>query len=602
MPSPPHAAVRDDPPPLLPIQMAMSDATFLHVAPSHSMKPIPIGFSMPDLPTNITASTPEAPRNKGAQRASKRSKPITDAPHPKKRKQSSVNWKQREPKLMAFVTSVRMRKAAELRHAAKQRSPKFDALANSWDYVHILREGNKVKRGSKELQRWHPQQYTVEGVLRVGFNTVGKGKVVRGGLDGTQHQLAMLSSTASIACTLQDRKVSKEVGLEHDHLGFVLCRYYDGTPIDVVFANLQSKLIPFARYLHQVGDEMKLLTWEQYSKLGKATPRRGTVELFAQIHECRYTDSLGATHQRKLLIPPMLLQNGKASSIFSGVEQAIAALSTGALAAWKGKRFVLLHENPDNLAANVRKLHYTASILPFFILMILGGCICHRLSRLADVLFETEVLVGDIYSLAFVCQIPTYFNRLQRYLWRIVCDELVIIDGTLFPPDPVMKEKTLLILKFTSARGLEFVRGQIDGTGLSFKEAPGLQRLEESFAALVGVLNGDIRIRRLLHICMGAGCCTGLADTRNKVFGAINSCNLLLGGHSQLPRKDRIHHHFGIDFAFGSVLSADPYLCLCLFFFSDKKKQSRNKQVDGYNTPVGHWSGEFVLGFLVIPW
>ena len=159
-----------------------------------------------------------------------------------------------------------------------------------------------------------------------------------------------------------------------------------------------------------------------------------------------------------------------------------------------------------------------------------------------------------------------------------MCDELVIIDGTLFPPDPVMKEKTLLILKFTSARGLEFVRGQIDGTGLSFKEAPGLQRLEKSFAALVAVLNGDIRSRRLLHICMGVGCCTGLADTRNKVFGAINSCSLLLGGHSQLPRKDRIHHHFGIDFAFCSVLSADPYLCYCLFCLQTKPKQTSRRK------------------------
>jgi hypothetical protein len=362
---------------------------------------------------------------------------------------------------------------------------------------------------------------------------------VKRGMDGTSHQMAMLSATAGIAAILQERAIEKEFHPGHDVEGLFLGRCYDGTPIDIVFGNLQEKLVPFARYLHKVGDELKLLSWDEYSKLGRAIPRRGTVELFAQSIELCYDDASGATHYREVIVPPMLLQNGGASCFYTGVEKASPALSNASFLLWNLTRFMLLHENPDNVSANVRKLHFTASVLPEFVLMVLGGCTAHRISRIGEILFEVADLCGDIYSLAFVSQVPSYFNRMQRACWQLICEDLLIIDGNVFPLDPRWKEFTMQVLKMTRARGLEFVRGQIDGAGEPFTEAPGLAKLEKVFETLSSILNGDIRSRRMVHI--EVGCCPGgLAETRGKVFGALNTCNVLGARHSMLPRTDRI--------------------------------------------------------------
>ena len=158
---------------------------------------------------------------------------------------------------------------------------------------------------------------------------------------------------------------------------------------------------------------------------------------------------------------------------------------------------------PDNVSANVRKLHFTASVLPEFVLMVLGGCTAHRISRIGEILFEVADLCGDIYSLAFVSQVPSYFNRMQRACWQLICEDLLIIDGNVFPLDPRWKEFTMQVLKMTRARGLEFVRGQIDGAGEPFTEAPALAKLEKVFETLSSILNGDIRSRRMVHIEVG---------------------------------------------------------------------------------------------------
>jgi hypothetical protein len=101
------------------------------------------------------------------------------------------------------------------------------------------------------------------------------------------------------------------------------------------------------------------------------------------------------------------------------------------------------------------------------------------------------------------------------------------------------KEHTAEVLKMTIGRGLQYVRGRIDGSGFALFEPAGKAAQEETHGALKMMANGDIRTPRLTHI--EVGCCpNGLAETRMKYFGAICQSNLLLGANAQLPRKDRI--------------------------------------------------------------
>ena len=122
----------------------------------------------------------------------------------------------------------------------------------------------------------------------------------------------MVVTTASIMHELMTRAIGKDLDPSLGHYVVVIARYHDSSPIALIFGRLQQMLVPFARYLHREGDQYRVLTWDEYSKLGRAVPRRGTVELFAQTADIVYTTTDGHRMRR----PHMLLQNQTASSIF----------------------------------------------------------------------------------------------------------------------------------------------------------------------------------------------------------------------------------------------------------------------------------------------
>ena len=112
------------------------------------------------------------------------------------------------PQKIAYLNKCKELKRARVE--GRTLGGRFNALANAWDSLHHLRVRCKVNRGVKKTKvdkgrRVASNRYCLEGVIMSGFRTIGKSVLSQQGMDGTHHQLAMLSSTACIAYRLQEQ-------------------------------------------------------------------------------------------------------------------------------------------------------------------------------------------------------------------------------------------------------------------------------------------------------------------------------------------------------------------------------------------------------------
>ena len=109
----------------------------------------------------------------------------------------------------------------------------------------------------------------------------------------------------------------------------------------------------------------KAVSYEEYRKL---YPRRclhsGVLEVFAQTFEVTWHHDDEERRKQEFHLPPCILQNSKASTIFRATESALPALSLGGVisrASTKGS-WIFYHEVPDSLKANKRKQAKTKEI------------------------------------------------------------------------------------------------------------------------------------------------------------------------------------------------------------------------------------------------
>jgi len=168
--------------------------------------------------------------------------------------------------------------------------------------------------------------------------------------------------------------------------GFVLSKHHDGTPIEVAFGSLQDLLLPCARFAHKGPDGLwKMLPWSEYCQVTKQriAPRKGVVEVFAQLYRCAWMDENNVQYRYKVLAPPMFLQVGNASTVHGATDHSFKNFSIDRLKELADRnRFMMIHEAPDNVAYNRRHEGYTAiARLPINIWYSPGGCVAH-LSRL----------------------------------------------------------------------------------------------------------------------------------------------------------------------------------------------------------------------------
>lgn len=193
---------------------------------------------------------------------------------------------------------------------------------------------------------------------------------------------------------------------------------------------------------------------------------------------------------------------------------------------------------PDNLVANRREKLYVASRLPPNIFYPPAGCAAHKCTRIATAILEEDDHVGDTYATQFTCQLVAYQNRMQRVLWEMVCDELLILDGSIFPLDPAWRAHTKHVMTMMYARRDEYLRGRIGEDGALFVGNTS-EAKQAKIDKVCDFLNYDTRLPRLAHV--EVGCCPGgLEQQRQNVFSAIIEGDLILSEHQQLPSKHRI--------------------------------------------------------------
>ena len=395
-------------------------------------------------------------------------------------------WTRRSKALMKYVQATRREIASKRREINRDGTllKKFCGLADAWDATHPLRHGNHVRRDDGKKKGFkdkgkkksvHPRQYTIPGVIKVGFQTVGKSPVMKTGMDGTVHQGGMASVTASICAMLQDRQLKKK--LSGDIKGLVIARHHDGTPINVAFGVLQDLLLPCARYAHRSQDgSWHLLPWSEIRKFTKIALRSGVIELFAQQVECKYNDGDGYHCRHKAIATPLFLQAGNASTIHTALDRAFTAFSIDSLKVIADQnKFILVHEVPDNIAYNKRHMGYYAIMdLPKNIFYFPYGCRAHVISRMGTTAFDEDTLTGEVYNMEFIANVNSYHNRLLATAWELL-DDIVILPRSSLDPVQLQRynEHAVDVVKHTYSRGFSFVRarlGEDQGRGEADRE------------------------------------------------------------------------------------------------------------------------------------
>jgi hypothetical protein len=189
-------------------------------------------------------------------------------------------------------------------------------------------------------------------------------------------------------------------------------------------------------------------------------------------------------------------------------------------------QFVLVNEVPDHAAANWRNIAYAASKMGPKVLFVPVGCGSHRIHRIISVTLKEDDLVGNIFAVQLVAQIPSHYARLVRVLRDLVEDELLVFPGH---PDESWAQHSKAIVDHTFLRTQKFIRGRLDG-GVSLFRPGGDKESEARSEKLCRILNYDARVNRIGHCCTGRDCCPGgRAESIEKVTAAIVESGLLLG-------------------------------------------------------------------------
>lgn len=451
---------------------------------------------------------------------------------------------------------AQFRKERRARDSAKQATQDLTSLAKAWNKKLGLRLGDEVQPdgGARDSGWRHPNTWTVQGVVKVAFDGLGRsvvesrphGEIEVGAAAGGMN-LAATSVVASIWMDAQSGEVDALVdGISRRRFESVfLGSHYDSTPTLVSFGALQEMIMPHARYLHLGEDNRwRALPLDKYSALTqRAAPKVGVVELFAQRMAVSFHDAAAATdHHRDIFVPPRFVQNNKASTTYDAVNKGVLQFSIEAIGViCKSARFLMLSEFPDNHKGNKRKMFFSAAALPSNCFFIPGGCTVHLCCRIIDALGTvSKGMLGDVYSAKFVCHLAAHYNRLYRVLKLLLEDELEVV------PRRRVRDADLLswrahaeaVVAHTLMRKCVYTRGRLDDEDDALHPSHREDFHREQAQQLLDLCRGDWRMQKVVHICDGEGCCSSREETVEKVFAAMTNNGALLQG-SGLPAKSK---------------------------------------------------------------
>lgn len=455
------------------------------------------------------------------------------------------------------------------RRSNRPSSRKFCALAKAWNKKMGLRTGDNVcsegstsfagartrhkKRLSAAASTSHPNQWTLQGLLSTAYRNVGGMPHARAGSSVGEigetfsgRNLLALTTVASISCIAQRREVDKliEDVRTNSIRSLVITSHYDSTPMAMLFGALQEIVMPHARYFHlnEVTKKWEMKTLEQYTAIHKrGAPNMGVVEVLAQRMQIHYHHTGShTTHSRDIIVPPRLLQNQNASTLFNAINTGVPQLSCASLLELSSSvRFMLFTETPDNAACCKRKMIATANRMPQNIFFVAGGCVGHHCYRVIGSLNELgdATTLGDIYTAKFMVHLASHYNSLWHDLKRLV-DELEIVKRCDVSDADFQSwsEHREGILQHTLLRQNQLTRGRLCGEGDALADGRGQRMLDDKVDRIKTFINGDLRRRRFMHV--ENGCCTNPAQAKENFFYALIDFQVLPTGGS-MPAKER---------------------------------------------------------------
>ena len=373
----------------------------------------------------------------------------------------------------------RMRSLAEPSDAQKR-------VLESWYNRDKLRCGDKVGVDDGDDDRHAGRtadQYDFSVCILNAFRGLGRSsKVDRDGVSGSHRQMEVTCTIAACAMESQRSWIADQIAsIASRARPFFFQRYYDGTSNRMACGALQGKLEKAARYSvwDQSAEQWKLVGFDEYTSKGKCA-RHGILNLMAMGGTLHWTDSAGMSHDVRFLLPPTVLEDGCAGTIYSAVDFALPELSPDGLQALADKvPYCFLNEQPDGCAANIRKIILSLQRLARNAISFSEAtCAAHQTWRIAANRYAG--VIGDLYAVHVTCGHVQHSNRLAAELERHIRDPLLGQEWVLAPPDPswrVHNEGVLLRTYLKRERFVEAANDFDDDDGVCLLSSPSAQNL-----------------------------------------------------------------------------------------------------------------------------
>jgi len=258
----------------------------------------------------------------------------------------------------------------------------------------------------------------------------------------------------------------------------------------------------------------------------------------------------------KITAPPQILENGRASTIYSAVEAASQATSVASLKkASKDVAVVIVSDCPDNCSANKRLKKATAeafSECPNVFYDELAGCLVHILVGLSFGSTGEKDLIGHAHAVMFCFGVHSKRQQLLVGLREFLEEKLEVIPG---PPPEHFRAHTEQVLQQTMLREEKAVRARIEQTELEGMQSSRGATKRAMAPALQSMINGDIRARNPQHWC--SGCCVDSEGNSSREvsvdrsYAAIVGSGMFGGLGNTDPAKNKM---WSVHFAFATIL------------------------------------------------
>ena len=425
---------------------------------------------------------------------------------------------------MLFLRACKREKMEKRKELEGKRAD--DALKASWN-AQRMRVGDRVDVNGDEDDRrrfefWHPNMNNITSVIKNGWLQVGScSKTMRLGVDGTSHELQLMSALSSAATLAQRDWLAAQTAAMRAHgISPAITRTYDATPTRVSFGRAQGIVEQHAKYLHyENGRWLRLSLGDFRAKHPHiAVLKSGLLDMLASSCKARWIaeepeKGLELFHGLRVLNPPQFFENRSSSCLCSALQSGsllsndkVKELASG------GCPFVVVSEAPDFSSVNVRFQAASSEEFAFEpnILHHKGKCGAHQCHRM--VASTERASVGDVHAVAVAAGHPSHAVAILRGFRHL----LRRLKRHFGPPPPVHVKRNEDCVRRTLGRRANFIES--DALGDSCLPDPSLQKLLRFF-------NGDWTSPCIEHWCNG--CCSSDEDCRANMEAAAVEVDIL---------------------------------------------------------------------------